>query len=426
MRLTFLTVQNIAIAYICIWATAPILSYSAEARVLTVGALALWVAIEAMRRRSVLWHWTLPITLALVYIGYTGIVEGMLSGAEGLIRNLQLWIMLLFLVVYETRRRDLRSLIPLFWLMLAMMPIWQMITFAVVTGEDSHAARVIVRSSEEAQELTSQGVGGYGLVYATVLMLPGLIGIVQRGLRLDRALLPWPLRSLPIWLPSGLIVLNIVTGVALILTAGYSIAVITLATIVLSAILLKRFSPWRLLFVVFLSILFALFAEMLLEMILTELLPLAEGTNFALKINDILASLQSNEAVGTLAMRQERYVRSFLLFLDNPVIGVLEFASVGKHSSILDTFARFGIIIGSVFVYLIAYLPWRAIQVAGARNFGVPFAMLIAITLTFGLNNGFMAAGVMMFIVFPVALHLSMGNGQQGRRFLAASARSLI
>lgn len=115
-------------------------------------------------------------------------------------------------------------------------------------------------------------------------------------------------------------------------------------------------------------------------------------------------------------------MRSFLLFLENPVIGVLEFASVGKHSSILDTFARFGIIFGTVFVYLIAYLPWRAIQVAGARHFGVPFAMLIAIALTFGLNSGFMGLGVMMFIVFPVALHLSIGNGQQGRRFLAASA----
>jgi len=313
-----------------------------------------------------------------------------------------MWIMLFFLIVGQSRRNDLQSLVPVFWTVLAVYPIWLFVTVRTLTTENAHAARIVVRASEEASALSEQGVGGYGLVYSVLLLMPGLLTL--GWLRFREVTLPPPLRKVP-RAAQALVILNIALGAFLVLTASYSIAVIALTAVVLSATILRRYSGARVLFAILLTLIVALFGSVLLEGVLTALQPFAEGTSFAIKIRDILYSLHVGEAVGSVEDRTERYLRSLDLFLGSPLIGVLSFDDLGKHSEILDSFAQWGVVIGSIFVYLLSFLPLNMIK-QNKRYFRFCFGMLASVAIIFGLNNCFASAGLMLYIMFPVALHI--------------------
>ncbi|MBL4680824.1 MAG: hypothetical protein JKY88_08895 [Pseudomonadales bacterium] len=402
--MTNTTLQNLAISYVCLWATAPVLAYGTEYRILAILAVVIWVGLELGRSRSIIKRPTLPVALTLIFIGYTGFLEFMLSGAVDLLSHLQLWIMLFFLLVHQSRRDDMQSLVPVFWFVLATLPLWLFFTSYTLINVDPHAARTLVRSSEEAKRLTGQGIGGYSLVYGALLMLPGLFGMVLAGRRLERARLPYLLKLAP-RLAQGLLLLNIALGLMVILTAGFTIAVVILMFALLCIFFLKRYSAWRVMLACFFAVLALILYRPLLEWALLSLQPLVEDTAFSHKVRDLLVSLHIDEAVGTVEDRAERYMRSLILFLESPFFGVLVVDDVGKHSEILDTYARWGIVFGSIFVYLISFLPMREMRKL-TSNFGAPFATLVVVAFIFGLNNAFSAAGVMLYIMFPVATYL--------------------
>jgi len=397
-------IQNLAIAYIAVWTISPPLFASGIARVFVVLATLLLLGLELARPDSQLRRLSLPVMLALGYIAYTGCIELMLTDAEGLLRHIQIWIMLFFLVVWQIRRHDLQSLVPVFWIVLTVYPIWQFITVCTIDNVNSHAARVLVRNSAEGTELTQQGVGGYALVYGTLLLIPSLIGLALNPRVLRGNALPKPLRMMP-KLALGLVWLNIGLGILLVLKAGFSLAVIALAAILLSVTFLKSFNATRLVISMLAALSFAMLARPILETVLTELLPVAQGTNFANKIRDVLESLEAGNAVGTAEHRLERYTRSLGSFLNSPLWGTMIEDGVGNHSEILDSYARWGAGFGTIIVYLVCFPAVRAMR-NHQRDFGVGLAMLAAVTVIFGLNIGFAAAGLMLYIMFPVALHI--------------------
>ena len=231
--------QNWAIIYIAIWTISPPLFANMEARFLVVLATVFWAALEMLRSDGLTRRLTLPVVLTLLFMFYTGFIEILLSGVEGLLMHIQIWIMLFFLIFWQSRRDDLQSLVPVFWTVLAIYPIWLFITVQTILTENSHAARILVRSSEEAMELIEQGVGGYSLVYATLLLIPGLYALARSPGVLRGTTLPRVLRRVP-RMAFWIVLLNIGLGVALVLTAGFSIAVIALAGILLSGGISRR------------------------------------------------------------------------------------------------------------------------------------------------------------------------------------------
>lgn len=380
-----------------------------------------WLFLEISRSSELAHKVTTPILLTFLYIGYTGFVEALLYGPEGLISRIQIFIMFFFLIIGQSRRNDLKSLVPVFWAVLAVYPVWLFITVRTLTTTNAHAARTIVRSGEAAAELTQQGVGGYGLVYGTLLLFPALLVLLRNRQVLRDGTLPRPLRTFPV-LAFGLVALNIGLGVALALTAGFTIAVIALIGILISFFLLEKYNAMRFLFAAFVMIVLVLFAKPLLEASLLFLQPFVEGTNFALKIRDILFSMQVGDASGTASVRAERYMRSLQIFAENPIIGVLRFEDIGKHSQILDGFARWGVIFGGILVYLISYPAFRAMR-GSKHSFGMGLALFVAITVIFGMNSGFAAAGLMLYVMFPVSMH--MIQKQDARPFQKSVVKAL-
>lgn len=407
MRFSRLNIQNFAIFYMSTWTIAPPLAYSMLARILAMVAALVWVVLEALRPDGILRRPTIPVLMAFVFILYTGTIDGLVEGKRGLLRNIQQFIMLLFLVIQQSRRDRLDTLIPVFWWILIQLPVWLFITFKTVAFQDFHAARVGVRVSEEALNLSEAGVGGYPLVYGTVLALPLLLSMGLSRQRFDRCDLPGLLPRSNGW-ARGVIWLNFGLGVSLVMTAGYSIAVISLALSLLAAVWLRSYRTKRVLWVFILAGLALVFGEAIVVSLLHAVQPYTEGTQFFRKVDDLLVSIEIGSTTGSAEDRRERYARSLEIFIENPFLGDLVYANVGKHSAILDRFAQWGFCLGAVYVYLVAFLPTRALRrlksVPGM--FGPSLGILVTVMIIFGLNDECASAGVMLYLMFPVGMHL--------------------
>ena len=404
MRVSGNSVQTACVAIAALWTTSPVLIYSTPFRALALLSVALWLALESLRPNGIFRKPTAQVLLVGVFIFYTAVVQILLDGLSSLTSHLQIWIMMFFLIVYQSRRNDMSSLVPVFWVVISTMPIWLIITGYTVTSLDAHAARVVVRSTEEAQSLAEQGVGGYALIYGTVLMLPGLMAMALARWRPIPGTLPIGLRNMPRLAPL-LIWVNVVLGSLVVLTAGFTLAVIALMGVFVSLFALKHYSATRVFICVLVVTSLAIFAEPAVELLLRAMQPLADGTKYGAKVSDLLATLDSGSAVGTASDRVERYDRSINTFLENPLLGVLGLRGVGKHSEILDAFARWGVFFGIMYTYIVVASPVRMLF-AKRSHFGAPIALIVGVLVIFGLNSSFAAAGAMMFIVFPVAMYL--------------------
>ena len=141
---------------------------------------------------------------------------------------------------------------------------------------------------------------------------------------------------------------------------------------------------------------------MALVPLLEALRPLAQGTSYDRKLMDVIETLRSEQSQGTLDDRITRYQRSLDLFLQNPIFGVISNRDIGKHSAYLDTYGRYGLLVGSAFVYLLTYLPVRMMR--GMRdNFGLAFSVFCIMVILPLVNDVFSSLGVMLFIMLPVA-----------------------
>ncbi|WP_286710587.1 hypothetical protein, partial [Brevundimonas sp. UBA2497] len=258
-----------------------------------------------------------------------------------------------------------------------------------------------------ARELTSDGVGGYSLIYSIVVLLPILMVMllnIRRFVPLDEPRFLRPLSRIP-FLVYILVLANLVLGFAVVVRAGFSIAIVLAVFSISLSLLFKRRSPLMLMMTPLMLMFAWLMYQMALIPLLEALRPLTEGTSYHRKLLDVIESLRSEQGQGTLDDRLSRYGRSIDLFIRNPIFGVISDRDVGKHSAYLDAFARYGVLIGSVFVYLLTYLPVRMMR--GMRdNFGLAFSVfgiMVALPL---LNDVFASLGVMLFILVPVACDL--------------------
>lgn len=392
-----LRIQNVALIYLCMWTIAPPLAYGEEYRYVAVFAGLAWVAMELARKNNIFLHPTVPVLLCAAYILYTAAIEWTLGAEAQFDWHIQPTIMFFFLLVYESRRRNLDTLAPVFWWTLVSLPMWLILSLFAL-NEYGHAARVIVRASDEAMELAERGVGGYGLVYFTLALLPVLIVLTLSKREQYLHTMPRVLRRLQSPVP----VLTAVTALLaalFIVKAQYSIA-LYLAVLLLPAIFLPRRYA---LAVATIALPVAILSVQppVLVTALNAAGSVFQDTNVGNKINDVLTSIQEDSAYGSVGDRVERYSRSTDLFLHSPLLGVLELRDVGKHSSYLDRFARYGLLFGALFVYLIVYVPLRMMKEM-KTSFGMAFAVFLVAALFPLLNNVFIGFGTALYIMFPV------------------------
>jgi hypothetical protein len=411
--------RQLCLAYIVTWTISPPLAFGDGWRILALACAALWMLLELGRHRNIFRYPTMPVLIAVLYVGYTLAIELLVPDLGTLSRHYQVWIMLFFLLVFESERRHGGyAYKPLFWLSLVLLPIWMWSTIHAYGTVDADVSRIITRSSVEAEELTAQGIGGFGLVYSVVVAIPILAGFVLRPGRLDWERLPggkW--RKRLAWL---LMLVNLLLAVWMVLNAGYSFALLLLLGSLLVVFLVNR----RGLVPVIRGLLFTSVATVVLVLALGPfvgfLSGLARGTEYQQKLADLQATFEGESAVGTVDLRMERYERSLELFFRNPVLGVLKVDDVGKHSAYLDRFAQYGFFFGAMFVYLMLYLPLRIARNRSADP-GISFSVLFVAVVFPLINNVFAAFGFMIFIFYPAAMALTSADVARAPAGRAAS-----
>lgn len=400
--------RQACLAYIVAWTISPPLAFGYGWRIIALACAGVWILLELGRHRNIFRYPTLPVIVAIVYVAYTLAIEMLVPDAGELSRHYQVWIMLFYLLVFESERRHGGDTYrPLFWLALVLLPVWMWSTINAFGTIDADVARIITRSSQESEELTAQGIGGFGLVYSVVVAIPILAGFVLRPGRLEWNRLPggrW--RKRLAWL---LIVVNLVLAVWMVLNAGYSFALL----LMVGSLLLVFLVHGRGLVPVIRGLVFASLFTVLVVLAMGPFVgfmsDLARGTEYQQKFADVRASFQGDSSVGTVEVRMERYERSLGLFLKNPVLGVLKFDDLGKHSAYLDRFAQYGFAFGAMFVYLMLYLPLRVARSHFADS-GVSFSVLFVAMIFPLINNVFAAFGFMIFIFYPAAMALTSAD----------------
>lgn len=405
--------RRLPLAYLIIWVLSPPLAYGTGWRILAALAMLLWLAVDTLSPRSVLLRPSLPVLGCVLFVVYTVFIRWLVPDGTTINTQFQLWILFFFLLVGESFRRgnegDARFC---FWLILCVLPVWMLATLWGVQSIAGDAARTVVRSSDEARELMEQGVGGYTLVYGAVLCLPFLTYLAMRWR-------PAPDGTRAHWRPRvkrALIWVNFVLAILLVIRAGYTIALVLSALGVLSVLALGARSLLSLSLSLFLVGFLALFANLAFQPILNYLESAATGTEYSAKLRDVRTSVAEGEGTGTVVERTERYAQSLRQFVENPVVGTLNFYDTGKHSAILDRFAEYGLAFGLLFMLLLIHVPFRFL-----RSTRVPVGLavgflVVAVAFPF-VNNVFMIWGLMLY-VFSRGAFVAMGFplGQERRQ----------
>ena len=108
MKISITGLQNSALIMVCMWITSPVLTPNSIARLLALAAIAIWFVLELARPDGIFYRPTLPVLGATLYIAYDLVLWYGLR-EWSLLSHIQLYILLAFLIIYESRRHDLRG-----------------------------------------------------------------------------------------------------------------------------------------------------------------------------------------------------------------------------------------------------------------------------------------------------------------------------
>jgi hypothetical protein len=381
-------VRLYSIGYVSIFSTAPIMAYGNIYRILAIIAVVLWVTAELADSKSVLRKPNLHILMLYIYLLYTTFINIVFTGYQSLIENIQLYIMFFFILVYISySRKSIETLKPVIYLQIVLITLW-LITTSIGLIEHPRAARALIRSSSIAVEYSNSGIGGFGFINAVIVYGTMMLALFLHHVKTIKIINIKVLFFLSSFLLSFFVVLK----------SNYSISLLLFIAVNSLLLFLLMNKIIKIMVIIFFSIIL-LFMQSYVSEIMDLLLELSSGTNYHLKLNDLISSVNSTEVTGTAFDRIDRYIRSIVIFFENPVFGILVRDSIGKHSLILDTFAQFGFIIGVLLIYILLKIPYSIYRISKKQQ-PLSAAILFAVIALLSLNNIAMSYGFMFYILY--------------------------
>ena len=373
--------QNMALLYMIMWGISPPLAYGTIYRLLFLGAFFMWelLAIQQQGSRLLEAQSKIGILLAVIVIIAT-LSDGVESGFTG---NLQLIMFFLYYCVYLYYEGSGKDISWVIWFIAILIIIWNSTTLHGYETQ-RNLSRLLAKDFEGAESYAARGIGGYAYIYSLLFFAPITLGYLTRYSKTINA---W--QKILLWTA-------LISSVLVIFSSGYMIAILLLivSVIVLLFIKGKKKATWGVFTLVITTLVIFIFAEDLLR----TLQPYVRGTMYETKIEDMIYSLTEGSASGTVEGRFERYIRSVKLFFQSPIWGQLSRSNIGKHSAILDKFAQFGVLIGSLFVYYLMRVQTRMIK--KGIDTGISYSIFIVSGLFFLLNNIALAQGTMIFVYY--------------------------
>ena len=334
-------IQKILVLYVIVWTIAPPLQIDLVFRIAALGAVALWFILNIPYDVHFEKIHILSIVFVLLVILVT-LIESKGNFGDVLKPISYYLLVIAFLMAYSYRDRwdELSDLIPIVLLLLIYFNYQTYVTVV----DDPAIARLIVRNDPSIYSYMRSGVGGYGLLYAQVCVLPAIVVWMMGALRKSRIKFAIGL----VWL---------VTFTLYLLNSGYTIALVVCVVGLVILFLYRRSSIVMAIVVTSIIIVAMVWLIGYNDGFRNALLEFFDGTTVAKKINDIYLSITTTEAADSILVRMNAYINSITTILNFPVIGGLWWSSGGGHSAILDTIAKYGIFGGYIFCKIIFDFP---------------------------------------------------------------------
>lgn len=331
--------QSLCVLYITIWTIAPPLQIDNIYRIAAFGAVGLWFLLNISQRVTLERIHILAIIFAMLVM----IVTLMDSG--GRFRKILVPINYYMLVItfimgycYKDRWHELSWMIPIILLLLVYFNFQ---TYKTVL-DDPSVARTLVRNDTDAYHYLRKGVGGYGLLYPQVCILPIIVSWTISAFRKH-------------WIRFAIGVLWIISFFLYLFNAGYSIAV---AASIVSLIILFFYRRSSMVLAIIITTVLIVIIVWLIGYnagFREWLISIFDGTKVATKINDLYLSITTADTADSIMVRWKAYMDSINSIFSYPIIGGLWFpgGGGGSHSAILDTFAKYGLFGGVVFLRML-------------------------------------------------------------------------
>jgi hypothetical protein len=321
-----------------IWTMIPIFSYNTYARIVVLISIALFVFIRLLLKFS---NNNLSLNkvsfIAFFFLIYVWFINSIFSSNDYFLSYLHLTIFFIVIIMaIDVAKSSMSKPKIIIYTILITNFITAYITI-VGLSDDYNIARHLSSSNDLSRSLAGQGFGGYGFIYLNVILLPIFFIYLKELIKTKSS----------DYLLIVTLILNILAAMLLIFKAQYSIALFLMLTSFL-VLIFKSLSNRNILFP-----LPFLFLALFVYLGVGNIEALLDGTKYISKWLEIAALINTSEFGELFQSRLDVYSISITLFLDNYFFGSLRFDEVGKHSTILDIFSQFGIVVGAVLIYLL-------------------------------------------------------------------------
>lgn len=366
MRKKFL--DFIALLFVILWTISPPMQLALSYRILALGC----VGFLALKNKFAMDRKHFFAFLFIAFIAASNVIEN--DGLSDILTPIAFYLLFVgysLIDWYDDSLLDFRMIIPIILLVLAL---WNTRTASEI-AVNPNAARDIVRNNDLANGYLRRGIGGYGLLYCQVCIVPAITMWVLSAFKHNK-----------LFFAVG--VIWEVTFFRFLLISGYTIA--TVSTFIGLAMLFiyrrKSVAPALVLSLLFLVLLVYLIGYN--DAFRTRLLEYFDGTKVAVKINDIYTSITTEETADSIYERIKRYSDSLNVIKKYPLIGCWFLDGVGGHSALLDAFAKYGLFGGIMMLRMVYYVPrkWKA-QTKSTLMLRTVNATIIPTTMVACLNS---------------------------------------
>lgn len=298
---------------------------------------------------------------------------------------------------YNVMYRELKANSRILFLSLPFI-LYTSIQTTLVLILNPFAARSIKTSTEGSEDLISDGVGGYGLIYSVVILVIVLVPLLLEqkkfGLMTFRRILLVSLGG---------------SFLYLIILSNYFTALIVTILGVLAIIALYRNKRIFIFLIPVALLYFTLQKEINLVVIdtISEFVQ-ADGLTHR-RLQEIKTELTTGTKTESVDSRSEVVGQSIELLSEYPILGYattpvhrFDWNRVGQHSYILDTYALYGLFLGTYSAWIM-WLPFRYRITAkqGSKLQVYAWTVGIAFMLLITMNNLTATMGFASFFVFP-------------------------
>lgn len=379
-------IQKLMILYLIIWSISPPLQIDTIYRLAAVGCAAVWIILDIKNGL----HLDNIHIYAIVFAVLAAVIAVLqYDSISDILRPISYYFLVIAFIIYHSyknRWEELRWLVPV---VLIFLIIWNYRTLNAIS-ENAAIARLLVRNDAEMYDYMRQGIGGYGLIYPQVCIFPVMVSWTLSAFNKNRVNFIIGV----IWL---------ITYVRCILSAGYTIAVVTSVASLVILFFYRKKSIILVALITMSLVLLLVWAIGYVPSFRENLLNVFDGTTVAKKINDIYMSVTTDEMADSINVRLDRYVASVQTMLKYPGIGGLWFSSGGGHSGLLDSFAQYGVWGGILFVKMFYCVPSDIKKNTDNKvSFGIANACLIALILISTLNSITFNFIFVVLIITPV------------------------